>query len=96
VNSEYTDDGACLHCGEREMPVDDLVNYRGVDPCLGRLEGVTQACCGHGGLVNPYVTIAPGNAPGTMTSACVPGSRERVLYGVEALDYFRSRGVGPA
>ena len=32
----------------------------GFDPCLGRLEGVTSACCGHGGVVEGYRVFADG------------------------------------
>ena len=43
----YVDNGlpisserACKKCGK--VPVDDY------DPCIGRIEGLTSACCGHG------------------------------------------------
>jgi hypothetical protein len=45
------DDGwrPCLRCGRMPTP-------EGHDACLGHLEGVTSACCGHG-VVEPYVVL---------------------------------------
>jgi hypothetical protein len=61
------------------------IPYLGADPCLGWLPGVVFACCGHGGESRAHVVIA-GRTPET------PASR---LYADEALDYFKSIGVGP-
>ena len=36
------------------------------DPCLGTLEGVTMACCGHGDLTKAYRMHADGRLEGTM------------------------------
>jgi hypothetical protein len=33
----------------------------GHDPCLGTLEGVTSACCGHGGVVQGYREFSDGD-----------------------------------
>jgi hypothetical protein len=78
------------------MPVEGLVHYEHVDPCLGCLPDVTQACCGHGGLCQPYVVIAPGNAPGTFSNELAPGTKERVLHDSAALAFFAEHGVGAA
>ena len=40
-NSVYNDSKPCIRCGN--MPTEE-----GGDACIGRLEGVTSACCGHG------------------------------------------------
>lgn len=85
--------GECKLCGKGSLPVPGLHHYRGVDPCLGLLPDVVQACCGHGGAGQPYVTIAPGNAPGTMIPALV--GPHRSLRNEAALEFFRQHGVGP-
>jgi hypothetical protein len=48
------------------------------DPCLGHLDGVEGACCGHGLTMPPYVVFED----------------EDRLDGLEALRYFESLGVG--
>jgi hypothetical protein len=53
------------------------------DPCLGVLEGVGAADCGHGRDDRAFVVLVDEDGA------------ERTLYAEEALDYFRSRGVGP-
>lgn len=47
-DNDQIDDGqrACKRCGH--MPTDD-----GNDACLGHVDGVKSACCGHG-IVKPY------------------------------------------
>ena len=40
-NSIHDDSKPCVRCGK--MPYEN-----GCDACIGRLEGVTSACCGHG------------------------------------------------
>lgn len=35
------DDRACIRCGK-------LPTKKGYDHCIGKLEGVISACCGHG------------------------------------------------
>lgn len=95
VNSNFRDNGNCVHCGACPVRPPTLLHYDSVDPCLGLLPDVTQACCGHGGLADPYVVIAPGNAPGTMSPHLKSGSYKRVLRNSAALDYFAEQGVGP-
>jgi hypothetical protein len=53
------------------------------DPCLGVLEGVSAAECGHGRDDHAWVVLVGED-----------GS-ESTLYAEEALAFFRSRGVGP-
>jgi hypothetical protein len=48
-----TGDRPCISCGLAATP-------EGYDGCLGRLPGVTNACCGHGGVVQPYVAYEDG------------------------------------
>lgn len=93
----WTKDGRCEHCGlEPEPHGDELHHYSGVDPCLGILPDVVQACCGHGrDGKEPYVVIAPGNKPGTGLPALKPGTYRGALYGSFALSYFAALGVGP-
>lgn len=43
----------CGHCKKRCGPSDD-------DPCIEGLPNVTSACCGHGGVNEPYIQYAPG------------------------------------
>jgi len=63
---------SCPRCGEEYCPADDA-GFRDPDRCLGRLEGVLFACCGHGsGLQNPYVAF----------------SDRSLLSGDAAVDYF--------
>ena len=40
-NELYKDERACKKCG-------GFPTKEGYDACLGYLEGVSQACCGHG------------------------------------------------
>lgn len=42
------DDRPCIRCGEMPTP-------EGYDACLGYVEGVTSACCGHG--VNELIRL---------------------------------------
>jgi hypothetical protein len=53
------------------------------DPCLGHIEGVTSACCGHARPDNAQVTFVGDDG------------QEQSLYGEEALAFFTSRGAGP-
>lgn len=50
------------------------------DGCLGTLNGVVQACCGHGTLDDAYVDYSNGSK----------------LAGLDAMKLFRELGVGPA
>lgn len=63
---------ACAFCGDR-------ATVEGHDPCLGTLEGVKAACCGHGARCYAYVLFEDGRC---------------VRYGA-ALDLFALLGVGP-
>jgi hypothetical protein len=65
IMGAHASDPPCTVCHLPPTP-------EGHDPCLGRLEGVTSACCGHGGVVEGYrvledgtrVVTAAGIAPG--------------------------------
>lgn len=37
------------------------------DPCLGRIEGVIQACCGHGDPTKAYQVFADGRRVGVIS-----------------------------
>lgn len=52
---------------------------RGPDPCLGMIEGVKAACCGHGEVFYAYVLYEDG----------------RDVRYEDALDLFAMLGVGP-
>ncbi len=43
----------CGRCGE-------FTGKDGIDPCLGRLPGVMNACCGHGTTAEAYVQFSNG------------------------------------
>lgn len=45
----------CAACGAPQTP-------EGHDPCLGTLQGVTGACCGHGYPEDSYVLFDDGRA----------------------------------
>jgi hypothetical protein len=47
-------DRPCAHCGLESTP-------EGHDGCLGALEGVTNACCGHGEPETAYVQFDDGS-----------------------------------
>lgn len=46
----------CLHCNMFGIIDGDVEVY---DPCIGKLEGVTNACCGHGHENCAYVQFKP-------------------------------------
>lgn len=48
---------ACSHCG---LEYGESLH----DPCLGTLEDVVEACCGHGDESRRYVTYAEGRREG--------------------------------
>ena len=48
---------ACAHC---DLPYGESLH----DPCLGTLEGVVEACCGHGNESRRYVSYADGRREG--------------------------------
>ena len=81
----------CQGCGLKPIP--GPAPYVDADPCLGILEDVTQACCGHRGVTTPYVVISPGDVPGTFRSQAV--GPWIALYGDDALAFFDAQGVGP-
>src|SRR5438876_3305055 len=54
------------------------------DPCLGVLEGVSAAECGHGRDDHAYAVLVDED-----------GIAMETLYAEAALAFFRSRGVGP-
>jgi hypothetical protein len=54
------------------------------DPCLGVIEGVSAACCGHARPDHAMAVLVDENGDATET-----------LYGEDALAFFESRGVGP-
>lgn len=90
MNSSFTDRGPCELCGEIAAAGFDLeVGCQGFDPCLGRLPGVSHACCGHG-FTQPYVTLGgePGQPAYTIEDFVT-------LRGEAALTFFRLLGKGP-
>jgi hypothetical protein len=46
---------ACGYCGKRNTP-------EGHDGCLGKLQGIMNACCGHGQMNEAYVQFLDGAA----------------------------------
>ena len=48
------EDRTCKRCGATQGAV------VGPDPCIGRLENVTNACCGHGESLGAYVMFENG------------------------------------
>jgi hypothetical protein len=103
----YTDNGMpvemeerpCPHCGELPHP-------NRPDPCLGMLRGVDFACCGHG-RPEPNAAYVSFDAHGRRDPDIQHRLRQArrvvkhprsatVLYGDDALRYFRDRGVGPS
>jgi hypothetical protein len=53
------------------------------DPCLGVLEGVSAADCGHGRDDHAFVVLVDEDGA------------ERTLYAEAAIEWFRAQGVGP-
>ena len=47
----------CAHC---DLPYGESLH----DPCLGTLEGVAEACCGHGDESRRYVSYVDGRREG--------------------------------
>ena len=66
----------CRRCKQIHVPPQP-------DPCLGLLEGVSAADCGHGRDDHAFVVLVDEDGA------------EQTLYGEQALALFRSRGVGP-
>jgi len=46
----------CKKCGEEFKEIDGVE----VDPCLGKLPGVINACCGHGKPEEAYIMFSNG------------------------------------
>ena len=65
----YLVDNKCLHCDKFGIIDGDEV----YDPCIGKLEGVMNACCGHGHTRHAYVQFSP----------------EKRIAGQEAIDYIK-------
>jgi hypothetical protein len=73
----------CPMCGLRRSG--SGVDYY-VDPCIGRpLQGVAQACCGHGQEERAYVDLKADDPTGLLVQ----------LRGASAVDYLHGHGVGP-
>lgn len=74
--TSFGEAGFCGTC-QRYMP-------QGVDACLGVLDGVSHACCGHGDADKAYVVIGgfPDQDATTIEKSCE-------LRGQDAIDYFR-------
>lgn len=79
-------DGVPCESEERPCPACKLTadSYDSPDPCLGIIEGVSNACCGHGLVRNssgdPYVQFGWGTEP--------------IRY-ENALSWFKEHNVGP-
>ena len=48
TKTKYDDSRPCKRCGRMPTP-------EGYDACLGYIEGVTSACCGHGVASDKYI-----------------------------------------
>ena len=84
---QFYEDGVLVRDGERPCNHCGLTaeGEEAPDPCLGMIEGVKFACCGHGqrttGVGSAYVSFEEeGKEP---------------QYGPPALSFFRKLGVGP-
>lgn len=86
------DRSACLLCRRSYPPHAADIPGSGPppDPCLGLLEGVAQACCGHG-VQRPFVVFGLDARPGDSGN----GLGLTTVTGVAALTWFAERGVGP-
>mgnify|MGYP001562253589 CR=1 FL=1 len=89
-NCERTDtqERGCPACGLVSGPtIDDP------DACLGFIDSVGGACCGHGDVNEAHVagTAIPGGEPHPQK----PGDASLWLWGQDALDFFAKMGVGP-
>jgi len=66
------------------------------DPCLGMMEGVVHACCGHGCVEPAYVVHGPGLTGGeSCWELKEKGIPHTLLRGTAAIQFFADRGVGP-
>ena len=88
-NGERTDtqERGCLACG-----LISGATYDEPDACLGFIDGVGGACCGHGNVEDAHV--AGLNVPG-QPHPDKPDSESLWLHGQDALDFFDAMGVGP-
>lgn len=55
----FNDITKCFKC-ECEISEYADGDSNGIDPCLGKLEGVVSACCGHGFISEAYVVLEDG------------------------------------
>jgi hypothetical protein len=85
ISPRYYEDGVLVSGEERPCPRCGLVagDADAPDPCLGLLEGVRYACCGHG------------TAGGGVGGAYVALDSGEVLRGRDARRFFARRGAGP-
>lgn len=70
----YSDDKTMIGHNRRCPQCGDYPTKEGGDPCIGILEGVSYACCGHGDERYAYVAFKDGSD---------------TLRGQDALEYFR-------
>jgi hypothetical protein len=57
-------------CGNCNMPYTN----EGHDGCLGKLRGVTNACCGHGNIDEAYIQF--------LNAFCVRGEVARIILNI--------------
>ena len=65
-------EAGATHCGACKMPW----RADGVDPCMGRLPGVVNACCGHGEPAQAYIEFENG----VSVAGIVQINHPRALY----------------
>ncbi len=87
--------GPCHSCGMMPHLLEDgeVGPYKDLDPCLGLVPGVIQACCGHGTMSQAYALISDCDPPGTFISKHKGKLCE--VRGERALEWFAEQGVGP-
>lgn len=61
----------CKHCGR------EVESFDSVDPCIGHIQGVDNACCGHGSETFAYVSFENGE----------------VIRGREAVEWLKSNKI---
>lgn len=69
----------CDHCGKKRTP-------EGHDGCIGTLEGVMNACCGHGNVNGAYIQFNHADYNNTPNKYRIAGK--------DALKYIQSRKKG--
>lgn len=65
----------CGHCDLKRTP-------KGHDGCVGKLDGVMNACCGHGETTQAYVQFDHKDYDSS--------PNKHLISGAEALNYIRS------